>query len=58
MIVLTAFHPHIKFEIDTSFFGEVIAKKLFKIDDVKFSNSIFSNSRPRSAKQRPPLDSP
>ena len=40
------------------FFGQVIAKKLLKIDDVKFLNSIFSNSRPRSAKRRPPLNSP
>ena len=30
-----------KFEIDT-FFGQVMRKKLFKIDDVKFSNSILA----------------
>ena len=40
------------------FFRQAIAKKLFKIDDVKFSNSILSNSRLCSAKQRLPLDSP
>ena len=58
VIVPTVFSLHTKFQIDTSFFGQVIAKKLFKNDDVKFSNSIFGNSRTRRAKRRPPLDSP
>ena len=58
VIVPALFYIHTKFQIDISFFGQVIAKKLFKNDDVKFSNSIFGNSRPRRAKQRPPLDSP
>ena len=58
VIVPTVFYLHTKFQIDTSFFGQVIAKKLFKNDDVKFSNSIFGNSRTRRAKRRPPLDSP
>ena len=40
------------------FFWPRYNAKLFKIDDVKFSNSIFINSRPRSAKQRSPFDSP
>ena len=57
VIVPTVFYLHTKFQIDTSFFGQVIAKKLFKNDDVKFSNSIFGNSRTRRAKRRPPLDS-
>ena len=42
VIVPTAFYPHTKFEIDSSFFGKVIAKKeLFKIDDVKFCRRRF-----------------
>ena len=41
VIAISNFYSSTKFEIDT-FFGQVIRKKLFKIDDVKFSNSILA----------------
>ena len=37
VIVPIAFYSHPEVEIDTSFFGQVIAKKMFKIDDVKLN---------------------